>query len=179
MIRKLLLQVFVSSKMHRNVLRKEREAARKAICALGFAQVWDWETCGYAGPKPPMEICLKAVRNSQALVLILGRDLTKNTKKEHREALDQGIPDFIFVKSAPAKLLPPARKYLERQKKRCSYLCFSSPDELQSHIHLSLHNHFIVDPYLTSSRPTIGSQVSIAGSPEELKSRPIVDRGDR
>ena len=74
------LQVFLSSTMRRNVLKTERQAAREATKRLGFAWVLDWETCGHADCRPPMSACLEAVRESNALVLPLGRDLSASAR---------------------------------------------------------------------------------------------------
>jgi hypothetical protein len=129
--------------MRRNVLRAERQAARKAILGFGIARVWDWETCAPASNKPPLQICLQAVRQSDALVLILGRDLTCHTRKEHREAVRHKIPDFIFVKKSPSLLNENARRYLDSQRRRCTYRCFRSTIELRTWIRSSLQEHVI------------------------------------
>jgi hypothetical protein len=136
------LQVFLSSKMRRNSLRVERQAARKAILSFGgITRVWDWETCAHASNKPPLRVCLQAVRESHALVLILGRDLTDHTKREHGEAVRNKIPDFIFVKRSRSLLDRNARRYLDRQ--RGTYRPFGSPRELRTYIRSSLREHVI------------------------------------
>ena len=152
------LQVFVSSKMRRNVLKAERQAARDAIKGLGIFEVWDWETCSHADCKPPIELCLEAVRNSSALVLILGRDLTPHTKKEHREAVKYKIPDFIFIKGNPKCLNSAARDYVDKQKKRSTYQNFSSLTELKTSIRVSLRNH-ILETYKAGWQFAIGTQL--------------------
>jgi len=149
------LQVFISSKMRRNALRAEREAARNAVKALGFADAWDWETCGYADCRPPMQICLQAVRRSDVLVLLVGRDLTSHTKAEHREAIRCKKADFIFVKRCSLK--PETRNYLHRQGKRCTYQVFRSPQELTSGIQLSIWNHLMA-VYRSANQPEIGTR---------------------
>jgi len=141
------LQIFLSSKMRRNVLKSERHTARQAIKRLGFARVWDWETWGHATNKPPIQVCLQAVRESHALVLILGRDLTDHTRREHREAVKHRIPDFIFVKESRSLLNESARRYLDRQASRCTYRCFGSTTELRTYIQSSLQEH-VIEVYL-------------------------------
>jgi hypothetical protein len=151
------LQVFLSSKMRRNVLHAERQAARKAILSFGgITRVWDWETCAHASNKPPLQVCLQAVRESHALVLILGRDLTYHTKREHGEAVKNRIPDFVFVKKSRSLLNRDARRYLARR--RCTYRPFGSTRELRTYIQSSLRKH-VIDVYLEgATRLGIGTQ---------------------
>jgi hypothetical protein len=62
--------------MRRNVLSVERDAARRAIEATEVSRCWSWEQYATAGSYPPMDRCLDEVRRSDALVMILGRDVT-------------------------------------------------------------------------------------------------------
>jgi len=172
------LQVFLSSKMRRNVLAAERQAARNAIMSLGVARVWDWETCGYADWRPPLEVCLQAVRESNALVLILGHDLTDHTRREHREAVKHNIPDFIFVKGSPRLLNQKARRYLRGRASRCKYQPFGSADELQTYIQSGLSKH-IVEVYLAAWQLGIGTRSSNARYPRTTRVRSAKGSGGK
>lgn len=155
------LQVFISSKMQRNVLQAEREAARSAVEGLGIAKPWHWETCGCAAPYPPMMICLEAVRNSDALVLILGSDLTGPTRAEHELAVSLGIPDFMFLRQGRVKSA--TRDYVQSHQARCSYMKFKTPQELQTMIESSLRRYLVDGFRNRKANPPIGTQVPIVG----------------
>lgn len=92
------LQVFLSSKMRRNVLRAERGAAQRAIESIELWRCWNWEHSATAGPYPPMDLCLDEVKKSDALVLVLGRDLTAHTRQEYELAANLSIRRYVFVK---------------------------------------------------------------------------------
>jgi hypothetical protein len=101
-----ILQVFLSSKMNRSVLKEERVVARRAIEATEVSRCWNWEQYATAGSFPPMDLCLDEVRRSDLLVLVLGRDLTNNTRQEYNLATKLGIPRIVFVKEGQLLLLP-------------------------------------------------------------------------
>ncbi len=134
------LQVFISSKMRRHVLRKERDAARRAIKAVPFCKPWGWEDAGYPNSFPPMELCLAEVRKSSALVLILGSDLTNNTQREFDEA--DRIHRIVLNKQCHKK--ESAKKFLKtiHRGDGLTYRCFRNPAELKSWIARSLKEWF-------------------------------------
>ena len=155
-MRDIELQVFISSKMRKNTLKLERKAAIEAIEQYPGAKPWNWECCGHAAPYPPMTTCLEAVVNSDILILLLGYELTENTKKEHETAVSLKIPDFIFVKDGNMKR--ETRDYLELQQSRATYMKFKTTSELKTMITMSLIKD-IVRTY-RNSRPKIGTHAS-------------------
>lgn len=134
------LKVFISSKMRRNVLRKEREAAKRAIKAMPFCEPWGWEDAGYPNSFPPMELCLAEVRNSSAFVLILGSDFTTNTYREFNEADGK----YRMVLNKQCRKNENAKKFLRgiQRHDKLTYRCFRNPAELKSWIARSLKEWF-------------------------------------
>lgn len=134
------LQVFISSKMRRNVLRRERKAARRAIMAVPFCTPWGWEDAGYPNSFPPMDLCLAEVRKSLALVLILGSDLTIDTCREFKEANSKHriVLNKRCIKTKNAK------QFLNKLRKRkvLTYRDFNNVSELKSWIIKSLTEWF-------------------------------------
>lgn len=151
------LQVFISSKMRKDALQAERNAAVQAArCYPGIIRPWHWEICGYAAPYPPMKICLEAVRNSDILILLLGYDLTDNTREEHRTAVRLKIPDFIFVKQG--RLKKETRGYLALHQNRATYMVFKSISELKTMVAKSLSEE-IRRGYRNGRSPRLGTRV--------------------
>ena len=150
------LQVFISSKMRKDSLQAERDAAVKAVKMSGL-KPWHWETCGYAASYPPMEICLEAVQNSDILILLLGYDLTKHTREEHQTAVRLEIPDFIFVKHG--RLKKETRDYLAGHENRVTHMEFKSISELKTIIARSLSKE-IARGYRSGRSPRIGTRAS-------------------
>lgn len=97
------LQVFISSIMRNDELKAERVAAVEAVDSISGFCAWHWEKCGPAGPNTPMSTCLAEVEASDAMILLVGVDLTKNTIDEHKFAIKLKIPDFIFVRQCQRK----------------------------------------------------------------------------
>jgi hypothetical protein len=154
------LQVFISSKMRRNALRAEREAAVAAVNEYPGLKAWHWETCGFAAPYPPMDICLQAVRESHMLVLLLSKDITDNTAQEHELAVSLRIPDLIFIKDGG--LGKETRAYVA--KRQAAFLTFHSTSELKTLVTRSLIKE-ITRGYLRGRELQIGTGVSYsAGS---------------
>lgn len=131
-----VLQVFLSSQMRRDVLSEERAVARRAIEATEVSRCWSWEQYGVAGSFPPMDLCLDEVRRSDALVLVLGRELTDNTRAEYELAEALGIPRIVFVKKG--RMLKSVREFLERISATVTYENFHSPGELEALVRRSL-----------------------------------------
>lgn len=151
------LQVFISSKMRKDTLQAERDAAVEVVKRYPGLRPWHWETCGYAASYPPMEICLKAVKDSDILILLLGYDLTENTRKEHQAAVRLKIPDFIFVKHG--RLKKETHDYLSRHQQRVTYMVFKSINELKTMIAKSLSEE-IARGYRNGRSPRIGTCAS-------------------
>ncbi len=131
-----VLQVFLSSQMRRDVLSEERVVARRAIEATEVSRCWSWEQYGMAGSFPPMDLCLDEVRRSDALVLILGRELTDNTRAEYELAEALGIPRIVFVKEG--RMLKSASEFLKRIGATVTYENFQSTGELEALVRRSL-----------------------------------------
>lgn len=128
--------MFLSSQMRRDVLAEERIAACSAIEATEVSQCWSWEQYHVAGSFPPMDLCLDAVNRSDALVLVLGRELTENTRAEYELAETLGIPRMVFVKEG--RMLRSARDFLERIGATVTYEKFRRPGELEAMVRRSL-----------------------------------------
>jgi len=156
------LQVFISSKMRRNALKAERKAAVEAVTRFPGLTPWNWETCSYAAPYPPMEICLDAVKKSNMLILLLGSDLTDHTREEHETAVRLGIPDFVFVKDGMLK--KETRAYLNGHKNRMTYMLFKSVNELKTLITSSLREEIVLG-YRKGRSLQIGTHASYSSSP--------------
>jgi hypothetical protein len=131
-----ILQVFLSSKMRRNVLAAERDVARRAIEATEVSWCWSWKQFATARSSPPMDRCLDEVKRSDAFVLILGRDLTPHTRQEYDLAVSLGIHRYVFVKEGP--LLPHTRAFLTGIQSDITYQLFGNVGELQSMVKVSL-----------------------------------------
>src|SRR5947209_6735984 len=149
------LQVFLSSKMRRNVLRAERAAAHRVIEATELWSCWNWELSATAGPYPPMDLCLDEVKKSDALVLVLGRDLTDHTRQEYELAADLPIRRYVFVKEGG--LLPHTRQFLEAIQSDITYQRFGNVGELETMIKESLKMDVIRGYRSLSGQPAIGS----------------------
>jgi hypothetical protein len=131
-----MLQAFLSSKMRRNVLAAERDAACRAIEATEVSWCWRWEDHATAGSYPPMDRCLDEVKRSDVLVLIVGRDLTPHTKEEYDLAARQGIHRNVFVKGGP--LLQHTRDFLTAIQSDVTFQKFGNAGELETMVKRSL-----------------------------------------
>jgi hypothetical protein len=136
-----LLKIFISSKMRRRVLEAERLIARDTIKDLNFARPWMWEEDAPAGPCCAMGLCLENVRTSDGLVLILGHDLTQNTRREYEEAEKNRVPVFMFVKEG--RLKDETRKFVDEKRQLVTYRQFGNISELKSWITKSLISFFV------------------------------------
>lgn len=158
-----VLQVFLSSQMRRNVLSEERVVARRAIEATEVSRCWSWEQYGVAGSFPPMDLCLDEVRRSDALVLILGRELTDNTRAEYELAEELGLPRAVFVKEG--RQLKSAREFLKRIGSGVTYEWFQNPGELEAMVRRSLLMNMAHALRSQRGRPVIASSVPAAQNP--------------
>ncbi len=155
-------QIFISSQMERGTLDDERHAARDVILQFDHVFVpWDWENDGPAGPLTPIEYCLRAVRQSYALVLIVSRTLTKHTHQEYNVARKEGKHLFVFFK----KGLQRGEAFLFRRSltkpRSPSWLVFENASELESKLYLSLQKH--VHIALSEYRATPSTKPSYKG----------------
>jgi hypothetical protein len=154
-----ILQVFLSSKMQRNVLGVERAAARRAIEATEVARCWSWEQYVTAGSYPPMDLCLDEVKRSDALVLVLGRDLTTHTQQEYDLAADLGIHRYVFVKEG--SLLPHTRRFLTDIQSDITYQRFGNAGELETMVKKSLNAAMAYALRSLRGQPVIASPGSV------------------
>lgn len=128
------LKVFVSSKMRRNPLVSERAAVVDAIEGTGFAEAWCWEKNANAGPFCAEAICLGHAGTSDALVLILGSQLTDITEKEYREATNAGAPCFVFTKQT-SRFDQGARAFISAERSGGAVTKgFANSSELKTHV---------------------------------------------
>ena len=149
------LQIFLSSKMRRNVLQSERIIARKAIEDTEVWACWHWEEYATSGSFPPMDLCLDEVKRSDALVLVLGRDLTENTRQEYEMAASLPIRRYVFVKSGG--LLPHTRQFLRDIQSEVTYQPFQNVGELETMLKKSLQNDLIRGYRALGGHPVIGT----------------------
>lgn len=135
-------QIFISSEMKRGTLDHERRAARKVILQFRhFFVPWDWENDGPAGPLTPIEYCLRAVRQSYALVLIVSRTLTKHTHQEYNVARKEGKHLFVFFKKGLQQREALLFRRSLTKPRSPSWLVFQNASELESQLYLSLQEH--------------------------------------
>lgn len=158
-----VLQVFLSSQMRHDVLSEERAAAQRAIEATEVSRCWSWEQYGVAGPYPPMDLCLDAVKRSDALVLILGRELTDNTRAEYELAEELGLLRTVFVKEG--RLSRGVREFLERIGSGITYERFRNPGELEAMVRRSLLMNMARAVMDQRERSVIASSVPAAQAP--------------
>ena len=135
------LQLFLSSKMRRNVLQAERIVARKAVESTEVWTCWTWEQHATAGPYPPMDLCLDAVKRSDALILVLGRDLTDHTREEYELAAALSMRRYVFVKAG--NLRQHTRDFLGEIQSDVTYQRFGNVGELETMVKDSLHADLI------------------------------------
>ncbi len=135
-------QIFISSQMKRGTLIDERHVIRDVINRFDtLFEPWDWEHNGPAGPRTPMDYCLDQVRQSYALVLIVGRTLTDHTHREYRVAKVKKKHLFVFFKKGlQQREAFSFRKSLEK-KHSPSWREYQNTPELESLFYASLQNH--------------------------------------
>lgn len=152
--------MFLSSQMTHDILSEERAAARRAIEATEVSWCWSWEQHGTAGSFPPMDLCLDEVKRSHALVLLLGGELTENTRKEYDLATELGIPRAVFVKEG--KLKKSAREFLKQVQSEITYQPFNNTGELEAMVRKSLLLNMAYVFRAQVGRPVIASSVPTA-----------------
>lgn len=89
------LKVFVSSRMT-SELQWARKAARTAFADSQFYSPWIFEESP-ASSEAPIEHCLRHVRDSDFVVLLIGSDTTNAVCAEVHEALTHRIPLLVFL----------------------------------------------------------------------------------
>lgn len=155
--------------MRRNVLQPERIIARKAIEATELWACWHWEEYATSGSFPPMDLCLDEVKRSDALVLILGRDLTENTRQEYEMAASLPIRRYVFVKSG--NLQPHTRQFLGDIQSEVTYQRFENVGELETMVKRSLQDDLVRGYRSLGGHPVIGSpgtMPSVASYPKRI-----------
>lgn len=102
-----------------------------------------------------MDLCLDEVKKSDALVLILNRDLTNHTRQEYELAAELPIRRYVFVKEGG--LLPHTRQFLEGIQSDITYQRFGNVSELETMIKDSLKMDAIRGYRALGGHPAIGS----------------------
>ena len=137
------LKVFVSSQMRGGVLADERLAAIEAIDSQPYHRAWAWERDAKAGTYSSERLCLGQAASSDALVLILGVDLTKITAKEYAAARRVGIPRFVLLQDGVIRT-EVADKFVTRERKRdVVTVNFANLAEVRTQIRDGLRNHIL------------------------------------
>lgn len=112
-----------------------------------------------AGAFPPLDLCLDGVRRSDALVLILGSDLTDPTRREFEVACEIGIPRLIFVKQGSRN--KPAREFLESVAETHTYVKFRNSGELEA----QLEDHLLRNmAHAFKKQPRVGLSIAFGGA---------------
>jgi hypothetical protein len=150
-----LLQVFLSSEMGAGSLDAERRAIRRAIEPMKYVSCWSWEDSAFPGSFPPMDLCLDEVRRSHVLVLVVGYDLTGNTRREVEEALRLDLTCLVFVKEG--ELGEEAQGFLEGIQSNVTYWYFRNAGELGTLVTDALDRNMALALRQMVGRPRIGS----------------------
>jgi tetratricopeptide (TPR) repeat protein len=124
-------KVFVSSKMRGGALKAEREATTDAIEDFALTKPWAWEKSANAGPYCSEAECVGQARSSDALVLILGEELTDMTLKEYEAAYNNAVPVFAMIEAGVTRA-PDLEAFIRRLRNRGITSNFSNPGELAS-----------------------------------------------
>jgi tetratricopeptide (TPR) repeat protein len=132
------LRVFVSSKMADDALKAEREAAADAIEGFGLTKAWAWERSANAGPYCSEEECVRQAGTSDALILIIGGELSDITRKEYEAAYAAKVPIFAMLQ-AGADRPQEVRDFVALLRERGITTAFSTPGELASQVTKALH----------------------------------------
>lgn len=92
------LRVLVSSVMRDGELAKERQAVAERLDALDGLEPWLWERDGVAGPRDARDFCLYSAQFSDALIMIIGANISPVTREEFEIARADRVPCFVFLK---------------------------------------------------------------------------------
>lgn len=131
------LRIFISSKMRRGAMRKERGAAADAVESMPGCSSWRWERDAKAGPYSSENECVNYAATSSGFVLILGDDLTPITRKEYRAARRNGLPCYIFCRRRASRSAA-VRLFIAREKRHAVYKTFSNVEELKTLVIVSI-----------------------------------------
>jgi hypothetical protein len=141
--RRRLMKVFISSRMNGNPLAAERLAAAEAVDNISFAEAWYWERDHTATPVCAESICLGHARTSDALLLLLGQDLTYMTRKEFEAARKAKVPCMVFLASGVARNRD-ATRFANSVRKHSVTAKFASRSELKTQVTDALVTHFVM-----------------------------------
>ncbi len=136
-------------------MHAERQAVRRAIAPMRYVSCWSWEDSAFPGSFPPMDLCLDEVRRSHVLVLVLGRGLTENTRREVEEALRLDLTCLVFVKEE--KLGREARAFLKSIQGGVTYWKFKNAGELETLVVDALDRNMALALRQMVGRPRVGS----------------------
>lgn len=92
------LRMFISSVMRDGELAAERQAVAAQLDDLGGVEPWLWERNGVAGTRDARDFCLYSAQSSDALIMIIGANLSSVTRDEFEIARAEGVPRFVFLK---------------------------------------------------------------------------------
>jgi hypothetical protein len=127
------LRVFVSSQMRGQVLDAERRGAIEAIDSHPDFRAWAWERDSAAGPYSSQKVCVRHAKTSDALVLLVGDNLTKVTAMEYRAARRAAVPSFVFLKEGSSRP-EDVEKFIAREQKRGVTTNFANVAEMKTQI---------------------------------------------
>jgi tetratricopeptide (TPR) repeat protein len=125
--------VFISSQMGNRSLEAERAAAVEAVDDFPLSKAWAWESGAPAGPYYSVEECVGQAATADALVLILGEEITEVTRLEYEAAHAAGAPVFAMIK-ADQNRTAELSEFIELLRTRGITVGFSTPGELASRI---------------------------------------------
>lgn len=145
------LKVFVSSKMRDGAFAVERQAAIEAIDGAPYFQAWAWERDAAAGLYYSVEECVRQAGTSDALVLILGDELTEVTRSEFEAATSTGAPAFVML-DAQAVRDAPTDAFVTEFRRHAITVPFASEGELRTQITRALRAWLFRDARETALR---------------------------
>jgi tetratricopeptide (TPR) repeat protein len=126
-------KVFISSQMGNRSLEAERAAAVEAVNDFPLSKAWAWEIGAPAGPYYSVEECVGQAATADALILILGEEITEVTRLEYEAAHAAGAPIFAMIK-ADQNRTADLSEFIELLRTRGITVGFSTPGELASRI---------------------------------------------
>jgi hypothetical protein len=125
------LVIFISSRLagYKGV----RQRCAETIEATGMMQAWYWERDAHAGPASAPHVCLWRVGTSDALILIVGEELSHITRQEYEAARGRHIPTFIFIDERK-KQTNATLAFIEAEQSKVTTVPFRNHQELRSNV---------------------------------------------
>lgn len=132
------LQVFISSRMRKNLARERAIVASEInTCGGGLFKAWRWEEDGVSGASE-INLCKTAASESDGIVLLLANDVSPIVEAEFQAAWKSRALCFVFTKKTRG-LTANCRRFVERLAKlKVTPLRFQNESELRSSLQTKL-----------------------------------------